>query len=101
HITNDLCQGPAAPRRTMSPRRSNQKLATWRVKTVALVVVPPVEELDLIGPLEAFTGVNRVLGKRGPAYDVKVVSSDSERMIAGDCGVSLGQGTHVFGQRRH
>jgi transcriptional regulator GlxA family with amidase domain len=48
-----------------------------------------VEELDLIGPLEVFAGANLVLGERGLAYDVRVISSQSKPMIAGECGVSL------------
>src|SRR5260370_48012 len=57
--------------------------------SVVILGVPPVEELDLIGPLEVFAGANRVLGARGPAYDVRVVSSQPKPIIAGECGVSL------------
>src|ERR1700722_14097329 len=57
--------------------------------SVVILGVPPVEELDLIGPLEVFAGANRVLGARGPAYDVRVVSAQPKRIIAGECGVSL------------
>jgi len=57
--------------------------------SVVILGVPPVEELDLIGPLEVFAGANRVLGARGPAYDVIVVSSQPKPIIAGECGVSL------------
>ena len=56
---------------------------------MVILGVPPVEELDLIGPLEVFAGANRVLGARGPAYDVRVVSSQPKPIIAGECGVSL------------
>jgi transcriptional regulator GlxA family with amidase domain len=68
--------------------RPPTKLAT-RMKTVALLAVPPVEELGLAGPLGVFAGVNRVLGPRGPAYRIKVVSFESGRKIAGECGMSL------------
>src|SRR5260370_16698138 len=57
--------------------------------SVVILAVPPVEELDLVGPLEVFAGVNRVLGERGPAYDIRVVSSQPKPIIAGECGVSL------------
>jgi len=33
------------------------------------------------GPLEVFAGANRVLGARGPAYDVRVVSSQPKPML--------------------
>jgi transcriptional regulator GlxA family with amidase domain len=73
---------------TRAPRLGRQPIL-WQIKTVALVAVPPVEELDLVGPLEVFAGVNRVLGERGPAYSLKIVSSESGRKIAGECGLSL------------
>src|SRR5260221_11992758 len=57
--------------------------------SVVILGVPPVEELDLIRPLEVFAGANPVLGPRGPAYDVRVVSSQPKPIIAGECGVSL------------
>src|SRR5258708_8022193 len=57
--------------------------------SVVILGVPPVEEVDLIGTLEVFAGANRVLGARGPAYDVIVVSSQPKPIIAGECGVSL------------
>src|ERR1700675_4178312 len=57
--------------------------------SVVILGLPPVEEPDLIGPLEVFAGANRVLGARGPAYNVRVVSSQPKPIIAGECGVSL------------
>src|SRR5258705_4390239 len=57
--------------------------------SVVILGVPPVEELDLIGPLEVFAGANRVLGARGPAYDIRAVSSQPKPIIAGERGVSL------------
>jgi transcriptional regulator GlxA family with amidase domain len=57
--------------------------------SVVILAVPPVQELDLVGPLEVFAGANRVLGERGPAYDIRVVSSQPKPIIRGECGVSL------------
>jgi transcriptional regulator GlxA family with amidase domain len=57
--------------------------------SIVILAVPPVEELDLVGPLEVFAGANLVLGERGPAYDIRVVSSQPKPIIAGECGVSL------------
>ncbi len=57
--------------------------------SVVILAVTPVAELDLVGPLEVFAGVNRVLGERGPAYDIRVVSSQPKPIIAGECGLSL------------
>jgi transcriptional regulator GlxA family with amidase domain len=60
-----------------------------RSRTVAFLVVPPVQELDLVGPLEVFTGANRVLAERGPGYVLRIVSAGRTRTVAGHCGVSF------------
>src|SRR5258705_8331572 len=78
-------------RRGNSASSSMKPILASRRPPISVVIlgVPPVEELDLIGPLEVFAGANRVLGARGPAYDVRVVSSQPQPIIAGQCGVSL------------
>jgi transcriptional regulator GlxA family with amidase domain len=48
-----------------------------------------VAALDLVGPLEVFATANFVLGERGPAYDIRVVSSQPKPIIAGEGGISL------------
>jgi transcriptional regulator GlxA family with amidase domain len=69
---------------------TKRKLASRRPPlSVVILAVPPVEELDLVGPLEVFATANFVLGERGPAYDIRVVSSQPKPIIAGECGVSL------------
>ena len=60
-----------------------------RGRAVVILAVPPVEELDLIGPLAVFAGVNRVLSENGLAYNVSVVSSEPRRVISGESGISL------------
>jgi transcriptional regulator GlxA family with amidase domain len=60
-----------------------------RSRTVAFLVVPPVQELDLVGPLEVFTGANRVLAERGPGYVLRIVSTGRKRTVAGHCGLSF------------
>src|SRR5258705_5881787 len=57
--------------------------------SVVILGLPSVEGLNLIGPREVFAHSNLVLGARGPAYDVRVVSSQPKPIIAGECGVSL------------
>src|SRR5260370_4966491 len=69
---------------------TKRKLASRRPPlSVVILAVPPVEELDLVGPLEVFATANFILGERGPAYDIRVVSSQPKPIIAGECGVSL------------
>jgi hypothetical protein len=38
-----------------------------------VVVVPPVDELDLVGPLQVFSAVNRLAGR--PVYAVGIVTN--------------------------
>ena len=63
--------------------------AATDIRTVVLLAVPPIHELDLVGPLAVFAGANRVLGDLGPAYRIKVLSAQRKRTIAGECGISL------------
>ena len=57
-------------------------------KRIVLLVVPPVDELDLVGPVEVFGTANRLLGGR-TAYAVEVVTTTRDRKIDGTCGLSL------------
>ena len=56
-------------------------------RRVSIVVVPPVEELDLVGPLQVFSAANRLSKKR--AYQVEVVTTATNRMIEGEAGLSM------------
>lgn len=49
------------------------------------MVVPPVEELDLVGPLQVFSSVNRLAGE--PVYSVEVVTNANEMKVAGEGGL--------------
>ncbi|MEJ0069616.1 MAG: GlxA family transcriptional regulator [Pseudomonadota bacterium] len=57
-------------------------------KRIVLLAVPPVEELDLVGPAEVFGTANRLLGSR-KSYAVEVVTTSRNRRIQGECGLSL------------
>jgi transcriptional regulator GlxA family with amidase domain len=65
------------------------RMSSSRPRTVAFLVVPPVQELDLVGPLEVFVSANRVMAERGPAYSLRIVTTDRTRAVAGQCGLSL------------
>src|SRR5712691_471379 len=58
-------------------------------KRVVLLVVPPVDELDLVGPVEVFGTANRLLGDGRKPYAVEVVTTARDRRIDGECGLSL------------
>lgn len=58
-------------------------------KRIVLLVVPPVDELDLVGPVEVFGTANRLVGGPGTPYGVEIVTTARDRKIEGECGLSL------------
>ena len=57
-------------------------------KRIALLVFPPVREIDIVGPLDVFSTANRLSGKR-PLYEVTVIRTGSKHEIVGMSGLSL------------
>jgi transcriptional regulator GlxA family with amidase domain len=49
------------------------------------MLVPPVDELDLVGPLQVFNSVNRLAGR--PIYQIDVATSGDTREVEGESGV--------------
>ncbi|MGH9481001.1 MAG: GlxA family transcriptional regulator, partial [Terriglobales bacterium] len=49
------------------------------------MVVPPIEELDLVGPLQVFSSVNRLASRA--IYSVEVVTSAKQRAVQGEGGM--------------
>ena len=58
-------------------------------KRIVLLLIPPVDELDLVGPVEVFGTANRLLGGPRKPYAVEVVTTAQDRRVAGQCGLSL------------
>jgi len=58
------------------------------------VVVPPVDELDLVGPLQVFNSVNRLA--RRNIYSIEVVTSADCLTIEGEGGVLTFMARHHF-----
>jgi hypothetical protein len=54
-------------------------------RRIVVVVVSPVDELDLVGPLQVFNSVNRLAGK--PIYSIEVATNTAGRTIEGEGGV--------------
>jgi transcriptional regulator GlxA family with amidase domain len=50
-----------------------------------VVVVPPVDELDLVGPLQVFNSINRLAGRI--IYTIDVVTSAKSLTVEGEGGV--------------
>jgi len=59
-----------------------------------VVAVPPVDELDLVGPLQVFHSVNRLAGRR--IYAIEVVTNADGRSIEGESGVLTFVAEHHF-----
>src|SRR5262245_60269795 len=62
-------------------------------RRIVVLVVPPVDELDLVGPLQVFCSVNRLVGR--PVYAMEVVTNADSMTIDGEGGVL------AFVARRH
>ena len=60
-------------KRTSSPRR------------VVFVVVPPIEELDLVGPMQVFTAANRLAGRK--IYALEIATTGRELKVEGEGGI--------------
>jgi transcriptional regulator GlxA family with amidase domain len=83
-----------APRHSafMKARTSGVAAAARRI---LVVIVPPVDELDLIGPIQVFNSVNRLAGR--PIYSIELVTTAEQLTLAGEGGVL----TFVAGGRLH
>ena len=57
----------------------------FKRRRVAVVVVPPVEELDLVGPMQVFGAANRLAGK--PVYTVEIATNSRDLKVAGEGGL--------------
>lgn len=62
-------------------------------RRIVVVAVPPVDELDLVGPLHVFNSVNRLAGRA--VYTMEVVTSAEGQTVEGEGGVL------TFVARRH
>jgi transcriptional regulator GlxA family with amidase domain len=56
-----------------------------RSRRIVVVAVPPVDELDLVGPLHVFHSVNRLAGR--PVYTLEVATSADRPTVEGEGGV--------------
>jgi transcriptional regulator GlxA family with amidase domain len=63
-------------------------------RRIIVVVVPPVDELDLVGPLQVFNSVNRLAGRS--IYSIEVVTSADRLRVEGEGGVLTFVARHHF-----
>lgn len=63
-------------------RHANARLKRRRI---IVVVVPPVDELDLVGPIQVLSAANRLVRKN--IYEVEIVTSAAEMTVQGEGGL--------------
>jgi transcriptional regulator GlxA family with amidase domain len=63
-------------------------------RRIVVVAVPPVDELDLVGPLQVFNSVNRLAGRA--IYAIEVVTNADRRTVEGEGGVLAFIARHHF-----
>jgi transcriptional regulator GlxA family with amidase domain len=78
----------ASPSRKATARRLDT------ARRVVVIVVPPVDELDLVGPLQVFNSVNRLAGRT--IYTIDVVTNADDLTVAGEGGVLSFVARHRF-----
>ena len=63
-------------------------------RRIIAVVVPPVDELDLVGPLQVFNSINRLAGRT--IYTIEVVTAADRLTVEGEGGVLSFVARHHF-----
>jgi transcriptional regulator GlxA family with amidase domain len=66
-------------------------------RRVVVLVVPPIEELDLVGPVQVLSTASRLMARSGRSYAIEVVSTSRDHLIAGESGLALVAGGHYTG----
>ena len=54
-------------------------------RRIVVVVVPPVEELDLVGPMQVLSAANRLSEKK--VYSIEIVTNARDLTVEGEGGV--------------
>jgi transcriptional regulator GlxA family with amidase domain len=63
-------------------------------RRIVVVAVPPVDELDLVGPLQVFNSVNRLAGRN--IYEIEVVTNTDSLTVEGEAEVLTFVAKHHF-----
>jgi transcriptional regulator GlxA family with amidase domain len=63
-------------------QRGNARL---KRKRIVVVVVPPIDELDLVGPIQVFSAANRLARKT--VYEVEIVTNARKLRVQGEGGL--------------
>lgn len=68
-----------------SPTSGPRGSARLKRRRIVVVVVPPIDELDLVGPTQVFSAANRLVGKT--AYEVEIVTNARDLRVQGEGGL--------------
>jgi transcriptional regulator GlxA family with amidase domain len=63
---------------------------------MVVLVVPPADELDLVGPVEVFATANRLMPRGRRRYAVEIVTTAPDLTVAGESGLSLLASRHYL-----
>jgi len=81
---------PAKPFLLWLHRRAAERMISAVMpKRIVILVVPPVDELDLVGPVEVLGTANRLLGGGRKPYALEVVTTARDRRVDGESGLLL------------
>jgi transcriptional regulator GlxA family with amidase domain len=64
---------------------------------VVVVALSPLEELDLVGPVQVLSAANRLVRRRPPPYAIELVSVGKDRTIRGEGGLVI-QASRTIGE---
>jgi transcriptional regulator GlxA family with amidase domain len=80
--------------RSKGRRHSGRVRRPAASRRIVVVVVSPVDELDLVGPLQVFNSVNRLAGRT--IYTIEVVTNTERLTVEGEGGVLTFVARHHF-----
>src|SRR5499427_10763804 len=63
----------------------NGEAVPLKQRRIIVLALPPVEELDLVGPIQVLSAANRLTGKS--IYTVELVTNRNDREVKGDGGL--------------
>jgi transcriptional regulator GlxA family with amidase domain len=86
--------GGIVTERMASFKKSGMPGGSSSSRRIVVVAVPPVDELDLVGPLQVFNSVNRLAGRN--IYGIEVVTNADRPTIEGEGGVLTFLAKHHF-----
>ena len=74
---------------------ANGEAAPWKQRRIIVLALPPVEELDLVGPIQVLSAANRLAGKA--IYLVELVTNQKSLQVIGEGGLLSFQAATHYG----